>query len=186
MSDYDDFTASLAAKSDQINAIDLSGDTVFKIVSATFDPRKEQPMDIFVEGFSLPWRPSKGMRRIIAEAWGGKCSQLVGRTALVYCDKEVTFGKDKTGGIRIKAMSHINKSGINTITRKGKKSFPYRVEYFEPTVNYYQSDAFLSALPNMIEAMKHGWTVEQVVAECKKTGELTPEQINMIKEKAPI
>lgn len=39
------------------------------------------------------------MRRIMSEAWKTtKCSELAGRVLMLYCNKEVTFGKDKTGG----------------------------------------------------------------------------------------
>lgn len=188
MTNYDDFSGSLVARSDQINALDLGGDTLFRITAARYYPEKgdDQPLDIFVDGFKLPWKPSKGMRRIIAEAWGTKCSTMVGKTILVYCDKEVTFGKDKTGGIRIKAMTDIPKQGIKTITRKGKKPVPYFVEYLEMRRPTYPPEQFEQAFQAMVAAMESGkMTLQQVVAHCQKTGDLTPEQLKRLEENEP-
>ena len=183
----DDFSGALLAKSDQINAIDLAGDVVAKITHATYDPTKEQPMDVFIEGYALPWRPSKGMRRVMADAWNTtKCSELTGRVLMIYCNKDVTFGKDKTGGIQIKAMTGISKSGINTIVRKGRKAMPYRVEYMEPpTAPTYPQDQFDANFEQMTTAMQNGWKLEQVIAECEKVGQLTQDQLSRLQEKAP-
>jgi hypothetical protein len=179
----DDFSGALLAKSTQINALDITGDVIVKITYATYDPNKEQPMDIYIEGYSLPWRPSKGMRRIMADAWKTtKCSELVGRVLTIYCNKDVRFGSDKAGGIQIKAMTGIPKEGINTILRVGRKPTPYHVAYMEPpTAPMYPQDQFEANLPDMKAALSGDWTLEMVIAECAKVGQLTDAQIEQLK-----
>lgn len=97
------------AKSDQINAADLSGrEMVIKIREVRYQPEKDQPLDIFYDGDSgKPWRPSKAAGRIIAHFWGTETDNWIGRLVRLYNDETVKFGNERTGGIRINAMSHI-------------------------------------------------------------------------------
>jgi hypothetical protein len=67
------------------------------------------------------------MRRVLVAAWGRESSAYVGRQLELFGDPEVTFGRDKVGGIKISRMSHIDKrlSVALTVTR-GKRA-PYVV-----------------------------------------------------------
>src|SRR5690606_5252386 len=68
----------------------------------------EQPVNVHLVNFPRPWRPSKGMRRVLAACWGADASQWAGRSVTLFFDPEVSFGKDKPGGTRIKALSDID------------------------------------------------------------------------------
>lgn len=103
-----DITETLAPNSDQLDAIELvSGPRIFTIERVS-KGNAEQPVNIHFTNFPRPWRPSKGMRRVLAAAWGTDASQWSGRRVELFFDPDVTFGKDKPGGTRISRMSHID------------------------------------------------------------------------------
>lgn len=102
-----DIGETLAPKSEQLDAIDLlSGSRVFTITDVT-KGNAEQPVQIHFAEFPRPWRPGVTMRRLLFKLWGGKGGEYVGRQVELFNDETVTFGPDRTGGIRIRAMSHI-------------------------------------------------------------------------------
>lgn len=118
-----DISESLAPTSDQLDAIELvSGPRIFTIerVSKGSD---EQPVNVHFSDFPRPWRPSKGMRRILAYCWGPDASQWTGRRVELYFDPDVTFGKDKPGGTRIRALSHIDQpKSVPLLVSRGKSA----------------------------------------------------------------
>ena len=104
-----DFQAALAPKSDQINAQDLiAGDMTVTIAGVKVTPGTEQPVSIRLEGMDKVWRPCKTTGRILMAAWGPDTSVYPGRSAQLYLDPEVKWGGMKVGGIRIRALSHID------------------------------------------------------------------------------
>jgi hypothetical protein len=103
------FAAALAPRSDQINAQDLiAGDMTVTIAEVKVTPGTEQPVSIRLEGMDKVWRPCKTMGRILMAAWGPDTSVYAGRSAQLYLDPEVKWGGMKVGGIRIRALSHID------------------------------------------------------------------------------
>lgn len=125
-----DMTESIAPKSDQMNADDLmSGPRTFTIAEVR-KGNAEQPVDVALVEFpqGRPFKPSKSMRRVMVAAWGPDASTYAGKRLTLYRDPEITFGKDKVGGIRISAMSHIDKPLTLALTvTRGKRS-PYKVQ----------------------------------------------------------
>jgi hypothetical protein len=118
-----DITESLAPTSDQLDAIELvAGPRVFTIKSVSAG-NAEQPVNVFFADFPRPWRPSKGMRRVLAACWGTDASEWVSRRVELYFDPDVTFGKDRPGGTRIKSLSHIDKpKSIPLLVSRGKSA----------------------------------------------------------------
>ena len=103
-----DISETLAPKSDQLDSIDLvTGPRTFTIAGVSRG-NDEQPVQIKLVEFPRVWRPSKGMRRVLAACWGAQANEWTGRRVTLYCDPEVTFGKDKVGGTRISHLSHID------------------------------------------------------------------------------
>lgn len=104
-----DVTDTLAPNSDQIDAIDLhhSGPRTFT-VERTVVSKADQPISIHVRELDRVYRPSKNMRRVLADCWGLDSAQWVAHRFTLYNDPEVTFGRDKTGGVRISHVSHID------------------------------------------------------------------------------
>ena len=68
------------------------------------------------------------MRRVLVAAWGPDADAYIGRRLTLYNDETIAFGPTKTGGIRIKGMSHIDKPrGVPLMVSRGK-SATFRVE----------------------------------------------------------
>lgn len=102
-----DLTESIAPKSEQLDAVDLlGGPRTFTITNVT-EGKPDQPFHFHLEGFPRTWRPSKGMRRVIVQAWGPKPDKYIGQRVTLFCDPTVKFGNDVIGGTRISHMSGI-------------------------------------------------------------------------------
>jgi hypothetical protein len=115
-----DLTSTIEIKSDQLNADDITDQgKVIKITKVNVISG-DQPVSISYENDNKkPYKPCKTMRRILFELWGKDGSVYIGRSLQLYNDKSVTFGPEKTGGIRISHMSDIGKDSI-VIVRAGK------------------------------------------------------------------
>lgn len=118
-----DISETLAPASDQLDAIELvSGPRIFTIESVT-KGSIEQPVNVHFVDFPRPWRPSKGMRRVLAGCWGADASQWPGRRCELFFDPTVTFGKEKPGGTRISRLSHIDETKkIPLLVSRGKSA----------------------------------------------------------------
>jgi hypothetical protein len=102
-----DISETLAPTSDQLDAIELvAGPRTFTVESVVAGS-DEQPVQVKLAGFPRVWRPSKGMRRVLAAGWGVQASGWTGRKVTLYYDPAVTFGKDRTGGTRISHMTDL-------------------------------------------------------------------------------
>ena len=118
-----DITDSLAPTSDQLDAIELvSGPRIFTVERVSAG-NPEQPVNVHLADFPRVWRPSKGMRRVLAACWGADASKWGGRRVELYLDPNVTFGKEKPGGTRISRLSHIDGTKrIPLLVTRGKSA----------------------------------------------------------------
>lgn len=105
-----DISAALVAKSDQLNASDLSGSPIVATIAAvTVRKGEAKPVIIDLAGMDgRPWKPSKGMLRVIAHAWGTESDAWVGRSVKLANNPEVIYAGEKVGGVEVIAMSHID------------------------------------------------------------------------------
>lgn len=123
-----DISDTLAPDSTQLDGIDLlSGPRVFTVREVSRG-NVEQPVQIALVEFPRPWKPGKNMRRVLAACWGTDASAWVGRRCKLYFDPEVTFGKDKPGGTRIEALSHIDQPRQVPLLASRGKSATYTVQ----------------------------------------------------------
>jgi hypothetical protein len=127
MTSAPDMTASIAPRSDQLNAEDLlTGPRTVTITDVTRGTT-EQPVNIVTAEFGpgRPYKPSKTMRRVIVAAWGTNTATYIGRRLTIYRDPDITFGRDRVGGIRISHLSNINKrlEIALTVTRGRRATF---------------------------------------------------------------
>ena len=121
-----DLTESIAPKSDQLNADDLISGPVTVTVQEVVQGTSEQPVDVrLVEFPGRAYRPSKSTRRVMVMAWGAEASTYAGRRITLFRNPEITFGRDKVGGIEISHLSHIEKplTVALTATRGKRKNF---------------------------------------------------------------
>lgn len=121
-----DLTESIAPRSDQLNADDLISGPVTVTIQEVVKGTAEQPVDVRVAEFpGRAYRPSKSMRRVMVMAWGADSSAYTGRRLTLFRNPEITFGRDKVGGIEIAALSGIEKplTVALTATRGKRKNF---------------------------------------------------------------
>lgn len=124
-----DLSDTIVPRSDQINSDDLMSGPVTVTIEKVTRGGDEQPVDIHLVEFpGRAFRPSKSMRRVLVMAWGKESSVYVGRRLTLYRDPEITFGRDKVGGIRISHLSHIDKRLVVALTVTRGKRTPFAVQ----------------------------------------------------------
>lgn len=184
-----DVSFALEAKSDQLNAVDIMGAEPVIRVRDVKVQKGEQPVWIYFDGDNnRPWKPSKGMLRLLAGAWGRDSKQWIGKYARLYFELTVKYAGQEVGGIRIRSLSDIDARGLTfALTINRQKREPYHVPLLVVETAEYPADRFAKALPVMSEKMRNGeMTLQQVIAQCQKTGQLTAEQLAQLEQAAPV
>jgi len=184
----DDIGFALEAKSDQMNAIDIMGvEPVIKIREVKV-LKGDQPVWVYFDGDNnRPWKPSKGMLRIIGGAWGRDSSVWVGRQAQLFCENSVTWGGKEVGGIQVRALSDIPLEGLNfLLTISRTKRIPFFVAFLKVEEKLYPDEQFNELLPKMVRKMQTGTTLQQIIATCQKTGVLSEDQLKKLESCAPV
>ena len=124
-----DITATLEAKSSQLNTDDLIAGARTITITQVSAGSAEQPVAIGFEGDNnKPWYPCKSMRRVLVAAWGADSSQYIGRRVTLFRDPAVTYGGIQVGGIRVSHLSHLDGSLSIALTVTRQKRTPYRVQ----------------------------------------------------------
>lgn len=112
--------------------------------------------------------------------WGPDANQYVGRSIRLWCDPKVAFGGQDVGGVRILAMSHIDKPrGIPLLISRGK-SATYKVDVLKvdaPKQPEPADDQTIAKLISLLEQRSvptdewpdvHGFTVDEARDEWRK------------------
>jgi hypothetical protein len=185
-----DVRGTLEAKSDQLNATDIMGiDLVIRIRNVAVGSGKEQPVSVYFDGDNnRPWKPSKGMRRVLAAGWGWESDNWIGKSVKLHFDASVKYAGKEVGGIRVKAMSDIDKRGMVVVEAINRQQrVPVNVSYLDTQMPAYPDDKFAAALQTMAAKMQSGeMTLQQVVAKCQQTGQLTSAQLSELERVAPV
>lgn len=147
-----DVSNAIVAKSDQINAVDLVGrDVTVTIVDVKQGPA-DQPVHIITDlyGPSRPWKAAKTALRDIVQVWGTDSTVWVGRRITLWNDPEVLWAGKKVGGVRIRAMSHIDTAfkATHIITRGKTQDVMIQPLPDAAPVDASQIDAALTAITN--------------------------------------
>ena len=118
-----DITDTLAPRSDQQNYDDVSAAPRTFTVADVTPGNPEQPVHVHLaEAPGRPYKPNKSMRRVIAKGWGTETQAWIGRRLTLYGDPDVKWGGKAVGGIRVAAMSHIDKPFTLALTvTRGKR-----------------------------------------------------------------
>lgn len=155
-----DLTESIAPRSDQLNADDLMAGPVTVTIESVDRGNAEQPVNVHLREFpGRPFRPSKSMRRVMVAAWGKESGTYAGQRMTLYRDPEITFGREKVGGIRISHMTGIDgRMELALTVTRGRRS-PYVVQPLaaasappEPTAEQVAACTDLTALRRMHDA----------------------------------
>lgn len=116
-------------RSDQQNFDDYIAGPKTVTVAEVKKGTAEQPVEIhLLEYPGRPYKPSKSMRRVLVACWGAEASAYTGRRMTLYGDPEVTFGREKVGGIKIAALSDIDgPQSISLTVTRGRRA-PFTVQ----------------------------------------------------------
>lgn len=124
-----DMSTTIEADSSQVNADDLTGSPRTVTITGVSKGTAEQPVNFdLAELPGKAYRPCKSMRRVLVLAWGSDAAQYVGRRLTLFNDPSVKWGGQSVGGVRIKAMSHIEKRLTVALTESRGKRTPFVVE----------------------------------------------------------
>jgi hypothetical protein len=178
-----DFSDTVQAKSDQMNAVDfISGQQTYTVISAqkTTDPK--QPIAIQLDGHAQPYKPSLGYRRILTAVWGMDGSQWVGRKLTLDLDETVVYAGKEVGGICVIAMQGLTENKrFKLATSRGKFKF---VTVIPIVIAFYGEETFAGKMPAVSGAIQNGkMTNEQAIMQLEKTAPLTDaqkQQVNKI------
>lgn len=160
-----DISQVIAPDSDEMVAADLIGSppkvfTITGVSEATRDGKRVA--DVRLEGFPRPWRPGKGMSRVMADNWGNETQAWIGRRVELYGDPDVYFGKEKTGGVRISRLSHIDRAKTTRVNPRGGKNGTWAVEPLpdaptEPTLTDLAEQVAAAVVAAATEADVREW-----------------------------
>jgi len=140
-----DISKALVAKSDQLNASDLTGSPIVATIEAVRRGDAVKPVIVDLVGMDgRPWKPSKGMLRVIAHAWGTESDAWVGRLVKLVNNPEVVYAGEAVGGVEVVAMSHIPKAFTIPVRISQKKVKQHHVDVLaepatEPWVAQWQA-----------------------------------------------
>lgn len=128
-----DISDTLAPDSQQLDAVDLLGGERTFTISGVTKGSADQPINVELAEFPRPWRPGKSMRRVLAACWSPDASTWAGRRVTLFCDTSVRFGSVAVGGVRVKALSHIDgRKSVPLLVARGKSAV-YTVEPLKDT-----------------------------------------------------
>ncbi len=126
-----DMKATIAPKSDQLNADDLINGATMTITVTQVDvkPNADQPCTIRFEGDNgKPYKPCKSMRRALIMVWGDDGQAYVGQSMTLICDPNVKWGGVAVGGLRITHMTGLTEKRVISLTATRGVKKPYSIE----------------------------------------------------------
>lgn len=151
-------------RSDQWNADDfVSGSRVFTVAGVRVGSA-EQKYDIDLVGETRCWRPPLTVLRLLLAAWGDDATIWAGRRVELFRDPSITFGRDSVGGIRVAALSHIDKPLTVALTATRGKRVKHTVQ---PLPDAPDITAHLDAISNAasIDDLKAAWETASAVSK---------------------
>lgn len=168
-----DMKKTIEPKSDQLNADDLIGGAkTIRIRDVKATDSDSQPVSIYFDGDdNKPYKPSKGMRRVLVALWGANAKDYIGRYLTLYRDEKVKFGGIEVGGIRISHASHINEPTrvLETVGRGKRRPI---------TIEVLKTKKTLTDINGAKEAIEKGTHTFEQISEAY---DLTEEQIKILK-----
>lgn len=171
----------MQSKSDQLNYVDVGNGSLIAFIERVDVTNSDQQSVIvhFAGCNGKPYKPNKGMIRVLAGAWGEDSDSWVGKTIKIIGDETVKWGGEEVGGLVVGALSHIPEKGYTAYIQKNKR---VRVKQTIPLlvieVQHLSDELFARDSQNMADAIKAGQdTIENITKQCNlskvQIGELT-------------
>lgn len=159
-SDIKNLRDTIIPKSDQLNAEQLLHGPMTIRVTSVRRGNDEQPVIIHYENDGgRPYKPCKSMRKVLIFAWGEDGSQWVGRMATLFNKRDVKFGGQEVGGIRISHLSHIDADIALSLTATRGKKEPFVIKKLAVDDPVPAARVALEAAArNGMDALKAAWS----------------------------
>jgi hypothetical protein len=168
-----DVSKAIQPRSDQLNFDDVAIKEITAKIIAIRAGSKEQPVWLDLDGFDgRPYKPSKSMLRVLAYLWGEDGHLWVGRTLTLYGDKTVRYGGIAVGGIKIRAMSHIDCDASLMLTTSRGKKVEHKVNKFKVDPLEWFSGKAIKASPQSLETYFNA-TKEALANDSEKLSKAT-------------
>ena len=154
-----DILSTTAPSSTQLNYDDVpNGASVTVTITGVTKGSVEQPVNVELAEYPRrPFKPSKSMRRVLVAAWGPDTSTYTGRKMTLYGDPDITFGKDRVGGIRISHLSNLDRSLTVPLTVTRGKRTPFTIQPLIDHVAESLTDAQIAAATT-VEELRAMWS----------------------------
>lgn len=166
-------------KSDQLNADDLIiGAKTVTINGIDFVKEETLKMRIFTDELPRPYKPCKGMMRVMVAVWGSDEAAWIGKRMVLYNDPKVKFGGAEVGGIRISHMSDLESEKVlmNLTVSKNRRA-EHIVYRLDTTPQPYPDDKFARLLPEWEKAINAGkMTTGDVLSRLRAVAIVSDEQ----------
>lgn len=130
-----DLTKHIEADSDCLVAADLVGGPLTILVERVTESGKndKKKIDIFYANSEKPFRPCKSMLRILCELWRTTdATTFIGRGITLYREPDCMWKGEKTPGVRICGLSHIEKAVTVVANERRGKMNTYQIEPIRP------------------------------------------------------
>jgi hypothetical protein len=182
-----DIADTIIPDSSQVNAEDLLSGPRTVTITGVEKGTADQPVFVHLAEFpGRTYRPAKSMRRLMVAAWGAEASAYVGRRLTIFTDPTVKWGGQEVGGVRIAAMSGIDKPMTVALTVSRGKRNPFTIQPLPSDMGGLEAALADIANADSIPTLKAAWDLAgtrgiqnhpDVVAlkERRKT-ELTPKE----------
>lgn len=159
-----DISKALIAKSDQLNASDLTGAPIVATIKATRPGDSSKPVIVELVGLDgRPWKPSKGMLRVLAYGWGTESDAWTGRSVKLVNNPEVIYSGVAVGGVEVVAMSHIDAQFTIPVRISQKKVKQHHVDVLaEPVTEPWRAQ--WQAISNALHAAGYEGEGAQLLA----------------------
>lgn len=186
MSDDIDLASTIKPNSDQLNAVELvAGPIIVTVEGLTRGPSEKQPINVHISGGHQPYRPNLGMRVVLITCWGDEKESWIGKKIELYRDPDVTWAGEAVGGIKVSAVSGIDKPIKIPIRKNRKQIYLHTVNpLIDAPQAIYPQDRFQANIDVWVRAVVGGaLTVPQIISRANNTGTLTSEQLSELESK---
>ena len=161
-----DILSTTAPSSTQLNYDDVpNGASITVTITGVTKGSAEQPVNIELAEYPRrPFKPSKSMRRVLVAAWGPNTSTYTGRKMTLFGDPNITFGKEKVGGIRISHLSNLDRALTVPLTVTRGKRTPFTIQPLIDHVAESLTDTQIAECSD-IDQLRAMWNVASTVQQ---------------------
>ena len=162
-----DIAPTLVGDSNVLSKADLmDGPQTFTVARVDINlSDKKRPTTIHLaEAPGKPYKPSLGMRKLIAKGWGKSSKEYIGRRLTLFHNPDVLWQGKREGGVEVCAMSDIEAPFTIQVAVNAKQAKTVKVERIDATPSHeVQPDwqALIAEAGDDVAALRAMWSDAQ-------------------------